>query len=523
MLREDLARARLRQGGLESALELLARARSAARARGDDAAVARLWWRTGLAQFWSGAEDAAIESYDAGLASITPEAAPQAARIQVARAIALHALGRVRDAEDALEDATERAARSGDPVLQARVDRALLQLNIWTGSPERAREHGERALALARASGDAYLECTVHWALGVLHGMTGNAPGTLRAIHDAGRLAESVGSPFLRVAALELLIEYCYGSGEWDKGLAVGERAIGLARNLQLRALLPRVLVWTALIYTGRDELETAAAYIAEAARLARADDHSSARDIHSLVPHLARGEYEQAIEAGKRGLAVVDHTAFRAWAVHRLLPFIAEAYLQMHRVEECRPFAERLRREAGALHHELGLAWADAADGLMQWLNGDAARGAVLMQNAAERLEAVPYVYDAARVRRQFAGRLADAGDRDGAIRELRRVHDVLTRLGARRELEKVRGQFREVDARPQPRTSIRGAGNLTERELAVVRLVVANSHISNKAIGARLGISARTAGTHLNNIYRKLGVESREALAACARTMLV
>lgn len=55
------------------------------------------------------------------------------------------------------------------------------------------------------------------------------------------------------------------------------------------------------------------------------------------------------------------------------------------------------------------------------------------------------------------------------------------------------------------------------------MVRLGVANSQISNKAIGARLGISARTAGTHLNNIYRKLGVESREALAASTRAMLV
>jgi hypothetical protein len=32
----------------------------------------------------------------------------------------------------------------------------------------------------------------------------------------------------------------------------------------------------------------------------------------------------------------------------------------------------------------------------------------------------------DAARLRRQLAGRLAETGDRDGALLELRKVHDL-------------------------------------------------------------------------------------------------
>jgi len=48
-------------------------------------------------------------------------------------------------------------------------------------------------------------------------------------------------------------------------------------------------------------------------------------------------------------------------------------------------------------------------------------------------------------------------------------------------------------------------------------VRLVAARR--SNKEIGTALGISARTASTHLSNIFSKLGVVSRGELADHAR----
>jgi DNA-binding CsgD family transcriptional regulator len=168
-------------------------------------------------------------------------------------------------------------------------------------------------------------------------------------------------------------------------------------------------------------------------------------------------------------------------------------------------------------LGQRLGLAWADACDACVELLHGDAGRAVSLLRGATAALEAIPFVPDAARLRRQLARALAETGDREGATRELRGAHEVFAHLGAERELDATREQLRELGARPPTRTMTQGIAGLTGRELEIVRLVAARR--SNKEIGAALGISARTASTHLSNIFVKLGVDSRGELADRAR----
>ncbi|HWJ24266.1 MAG TPA: LuxR C-terminal-related transcriptional regulator, partial [Gemmatimonadaceae bacterium] len=135
----------------------------------------------------------------------------------------------------------------------------------------------------------------------------------------------------------------------------------------------------------------------------------------------------------------------------------------------------------------------------------------------AADDLEAIPWALDAARVRRTLAEVLAANGDRDGAMRELRHVHDVFVRLGAERELTITRDVIRELGLRPPARTMATGASGLTGREVDIARLAALRK--SNKEIGAALGISPRTVSTHLSNIFVKLNVGSRSELTDVAR----
>ncbi len=63
---------------------------------------------------------------------------------------------------------------------------------------------------------------------------------------------------------------------------------------------------------------------------------------------------------------------------------------------------------------------------------------------------------------------------------------------------------------------------GQLTERELAVLRLLAEGLH--NKQVAARLGISRRTVERHCDNVYAKLGVGSRtEAVVRAISSKLV
>jgi DNA-binding NarL/FixJ family response regulator len=71
----------------------------------------------------------------------------------------------------------------------------------------------------------------------------------------------------------------------------------------------------------------------------------------------------------------------------------------------------------------------------------------------------------------------------------------------------------LRSLGVRLPPRTAVTGAGALTGRELEIARAVA--NRLSNKEIGAMLEISARTVSTHLSNIFQKLGIDSRGALA--------
>jgi len=125
--------------------------------------------------------------------------------------------------------------------------------------------------------------------------------------------------------------------------------------------------------------------------------------------------------------------------------------------------------------------------------------------------------LWDAARLRRQLAGRLSEIGKDADAAEELKRVHEIFVKLGANGELEKARVQFRAIGQRPPPKGVGEGVAGLTGRELEVARLVAQRK--SNKAIGKELGMATRTASTHLSNIYQKLGISSRGELADIIR----
>jgi DNA-binding CsgD family transcriptional regulator len=525
----ELARVRQRMGDYPAAVELWERALAGASSRGDFSRVASIERSLGLARYWSGAFDDALAHFDAAIAAAR-RAGDRAleARVLLPKASCLQAIGRPDEAGREIASALAIANDVQEPGLLARTHRALLLFYLWTGPAEQAHESGVRAIDIAEseAGRNPGVAWSAHWALAMLGGLTGNADEVRLHLAEAQRLAEEARSPLFRVWTAEIEIEFAAGSGEWDHAVSLGERTIALARTLGQRTLLPRLLVWLGLLHFGRGDIEAGRQCVDEAWELSGASEPTApGRDIHGVVPahigragyHLAMREYAEAIEVGERGLRIADRSGYVVWAIHRLMPIIAESALWAADHKRARALAARMRRESAALGQRLGLAWADASDAVGELLVGDATRAVSLLRGAAEALEAIPYVADAARVRRQLAIALARTGDREGATRELRHAHEVFARLGAKQELDGTREQLRELGARPPARSITQGMAGLTGREVEIVRLVAARR--SNKEIGAALGISARTASTHLSNIFTKLGVESRGELADRAR----
>jgi DNA-binding CsgD family transcriptional regulator len=284
------------------------------------------------------------------------------------------------------------------------------------------------------------------------------------------------------------------------------------------------LLVWTATVYLGRGDLQRARELTDQAWALAGLDGQAERLDVHVVVPaHIGRtaclvaeGRCDEAVEIGEAGVVLADRAGYVFWSLHILLPLLGEAHLRRRDLESARRLGRRMREEGARIGHRLATAWADACDAIVHWLSGDVERSIDLLRGGAEALEAIPWVYDAARIRRQLAGRLAELGRNDEALQELRRVHDTFARLGAQPELEATRTMFREIDARPPVRTGD-GTADLTGREWEIARLVA--RRMSSKAIAKELNIRERTVTTHLSNMYKKLGIHGKTELGDLVR----
>lgn len=479
---DRLARARQRLGQYDAASALLRMLLDDAARRADTAAVANLHRRIGLNCFWAGRHADALHHLHAGV-----EAAQRGgtlrtvARTELALGACYQELGRAQEAAERVAHAHAIASELGDDSLAARTHRALLMLHTWIGPAETARQHGALAVELAERRQEPTVAFFSHWTLAVLEGLTGNTDRMADHIRECERRAQALSSPLLRLWVDELSIEYAWACGDWQRGLAAGETAIALARSLDQPKLLPRLLVWTSLILLGQGNVAAAEAMVEEAWLLSGAADEASGRplDVHVVVPahigrasvHLARREYREAIQVAEAGLAIADRSGYPFWAIHRLLPIIGEAALYLRDLDRAESVDRRLRSDSERLGHRLGLAWAEACRALAVWLRGDLAGGTALLREAVDGLDAIPIVPDAARLRRQLAGRLLEMGARDAALDELTNSFHVFQRLGAEPELENTRAMFHELGAPPPdetadaPRTSRRASSHIPAR----------------------------------------------------------
>ena len=105
----------------------------------------------------------------------------------------------------------------------------------------------------------------------------------------------------------------------------------------------------------------------------------------------------------------------------------------------------------------------------------------------------------------------LRRAGRRVDAREQLRAAHRLLTACGASAFADRAARELATTGETVRSRQA-HVAETLTEQELNVARL--ARDGLTNRDIGSRLFISARTAEYHLRKVFSKLDISSRGEL---------
>ncbi|MER6526178.1 AAA family ATPase [Streptomyces sp. NPDC001508] len=220
----------------------------------------------------------------------------------------------------------------------------------------------------------------------------------------------------------------------------------------------------------------------------------------------LAHGDMEGAWRQ-LRDLFTADGALLHPFLSARSIAELAVTAQRTGRSAEALPILERVRAEQGErpstrmtllLHHATAMVGPDGeAEEHFQL---------ALVNHAANR-----WPWECAHVRLNYAIRLRRCRRTLEARQQLTTVLETAERLGADALAAAAQRELRASGAAPAPEDD-----GLLEQLTAQQRQIVqlAARGLSNREIGERLFLSPRTVGSHLYNVYPKLGISSRHQL---------
>jgi DNA-binding CsgD family transcriptional regulator len=215
----------------------------------------------------------------------------------------------------------------------------------------------------------------------------------------------------------------------------------------------------------------------------------------------LAQEKREAAVASIRRATAELTQPLKRA----ALLPACVEIMLAVGEVEEargaCRELEELVERYESAMLD----AMVGHARGAVELAEGDARAALVALREAHATWQELEAPYEIARTRALVGLACRALGDEDAAALELEAARDIFEELGAAPDLARLESLQTRADAY-----------GLSPRELEVLRLVAEG--MTNREIAVALTISEHTVARHLQNIFAKLHLSSRTAVAAFA-----
>ncbi|MGH3323495.1 MAG: helix-turn-helix transcriptional regulator, partial [Streptomyces sp.] len=412
-------------------------------------------------------------------------------------------LRRAEEAATASRDGTARTAvaacratvlmNSGDPEAWRLVAR------LPRNSPDRAgRQQVARALCNT-ANGAVYL---------------GHYRRADELLAEGVELAALSGAPFLERVGRGTALYHDWLTGRWE-GLA--QRCTGLVAEDGIASDARTVL---ALLALAKGEWAAAQTWLpqsgppsAEACEAPVAATAAGAR-IRLL---LARRHIESAAAAAGSAWAELGRKGVWVWGAE-LAPWAVEAHVRAGQRQLARELVAEFA--AGLTGRDAPSAWAALlwCEAVLAEADGEPAEALARFRESAAAYARLPHPYARA-LMTEGAGRCAFVlgSGVDAAARELTGCVEQLTDLGAVWDAARVRATLRAhhpAARRPPGRPSY--AERMSPREGEVAEL--AATGLTNREIAATLHLSPRTVEQHIARAMRKLGINSRQGLAAAA-----
>ncbi len=343
-----------------------------------------------------------------------------------------------------------------------------------------ARRSNERALAVARASGQGHLLGHTLVSEGYALLWRGRVPEAIQLLDDAIAATELTGSDEFLIWSL---MHRCWAAwlvGDGGMAITIGERAVALCGGR-------------------RDERAAVAHFMLAEAQLEAGD---------------AAGCRARILDAGGGMELPLNGRLFRP----RWHGMLTRAELALGEVDRADDFAARAENAVDGLGLVGRSGWALEARARVLLARGEPAEAAEKALAATQRLAEAGNPIESARARVVHGTAVAAAGDSRRAVDELERARNELEACGALHPRDEAARELRRLGRRVA-RTGAAGSepagiGSLSARELEVAGLV--HQGRTNKEIAAALFLSERTVETHLTHSFRKLGVKGRMALAA-------
>ena len=235
-----------------------------------------------------------------------------------------------------------------------------------------------------------------------------------------------------------------------------------------------------------------------------------------AAVLHALFARARLRVAQGRRAEAIDDlHAAERSVLTNNpsYVPWRSTLALVLARddPEQARDLTDAEMRRARELGQPRGIGVALRASGIIE--GGDA--GIALLKESVAVLRDSPARSELARALCDLGGAQRRAGARAAAREPLREALELAQRCGAESLAQRAREELMATGAHPR-RERLSGPDALTPSERRVAEMAAAG--MTNRVIAESLFVTAKTVGTHLGHIYRKLdldGPRARERLA--------